>query len=76
MRLKTAELSQWDKGVLTVQRALSAKPADTLTISSVFKFNKIYPSQKTESPFNPLQVLVVDVVELCLIRLSCSIKLS
>ena len=48
MRLKTAELSQWDKGVLTVQRALSTKPADTLTISSVFKFNKIYPSQKTE----------------------------
>ena len=48
MRSKAEELSQWDKDVLALQCALSAKPAGMLIIFSVFKFNKIYPSQKTE----------------------------
>ena len=48
MRPKAEELSQWDKDVLALQRALSAKPAGMLIIFSVFKFKKIYPSPKTE----------------------------
>ena len=79
MRPKAEEFSQWDKGVLALQRALSAKPAGMLIIFSVFKFNKIYPSQKTERHLTQYFITTsvnVDVVDLFVIRLSCSIKLS
>ena len=33
MRLKTEEMSRWDKGVMALERALSAKPAGMLIVS-------------------------------------------
>ena len=39
LKIKAEEMSQWEKGVMAVQHALSAKPTGTLI---VFKFNKSF----------------------------------
>ena len=39
LKIKAEEMSQWEKGVMAVQPALSAKPTGTLI---VFKFKKSF----------------------------------
>ena len=39
LKIKAKEMSQWEKGVMAVQPALSTKPTGTLI---VFKFNKSF----------------------------------